>query len=161
VDVAYSARGFKMTCEPESERRMPTKPQHAKFSLYYAVACALARGHVWLDDFTEEAVNDPLVRDVEAKMRVEQHPEWRGMPPGIVTVTLADGRRLHKEVPIMQGAPERPLPYEAYVDKFRRCLAFTARPLRDDQVQGAIDLVGRLDSVDDVRALLPLLTSQE
>jgi len=52
VVVVYGPRGFKMTCQPEAERRLPDSPQHAKFSLYYVVACALARGHVDLEDFT-------------------------------------------------------------------------------------------------------------
>jgi len=155
VVVQYSARGFKMTCEPASERRLPTNPQHAKFSLYYMVACALARGKVWLDDFSPEAVADPLARDLAAKIRVEQHPEWRGLPPGIVTVTLKDGRRLHREVPQMAGSVERPFDWAQYVDKFRRCVAFAARPLDPARVETAIELVARLETLDDVTALVP------
>jgi len=158
VVVQYSARGFKMTCEPERERRLPTQPQHAKFSLYYTVACALVRGKVWLDDFTPEAVADPLVRDVAARIRVEQHPEWRGMPPGIVTVRLKDGRRLHQEVPLMAGSVERPFDYAQYADKFRRCVAFAARPLPTSKVEATLDFVANLESAADIRELVALLT---
>jgi len=158
IAVVYGARGFKMTCEPESERRLPAKAQHAKFSLYYVVASALVRGHVGLEDFTPEAVADPGVRQVASKIRVNLDPALRGMPGGDVTVRLRDGREIRREVPVVAGTPQRPLGYSAYAAKFRRCVEFAARPLSRDKVEAAIGLVADLDSADDARELVALLT---
>jgi 2-methylcitrate dehydratase PrpD len=158
VTVLYGPRGFRMTCEPESQRRIPTTPQHAKFSLYYVVASALARGHVGIEDFTPEAVADPLVRGVAGKINVDIDPAQRGMPPGIVTVTLKDGRQVRREVHAFKGTPERPCTWEEYAAKFRRCLSFAAKPIAPDNVEAAIDFVANLESAGDVRRLVELLT---
>lgn len=158
VSVVYGARGFKMTCEPENERRLPTKPQHAKFSLYYVVASALARGHVGIEDFTPEAVADPIVRDLCAKIRVEVDPALRGIPGGDVTVTLKNGRQIRRQVPVLKGTPERPCTYEEYAAKFRRCVAFAAKPIPESKVEAAIVFVANLESAKDVRELVSFLT---
>lgn len=158
IVVVYGARGFKMTCEPESERRLPTKPQHAKFSLYYVVACGLARGHVGLEDFTPEAVADPVVHDLAAKIRVDVDPALRGMPPGIVTVRLKDGRQVRREVPVLKGTPERPCSFAEYAAKFRRCVAFAAKPIPESKVEAAIEFVANLESAKNVRDLVSFLT---
>lgn len=158
VAVLYGPRGFKMTCEPESERRLPTSVQHAKFSLYYAVASALVRGRVGLEDFTPEAVADPQVRMVASKIRVNQDPGLRGIPKGDVTVRLKQGRQIRREVPVLTGTPERPLSYADCAAKFRRCVEFAANPLSKDKVEGAIDFVANLESVRNVRDVVTLLT---
>ena len=158
VSVIYSARAFRMTCEPESERRIPTTPQHAKFSLYYCVARGLAKGRVGLGDFTEETVTDPVVRDLCAKISVEIDPLIRGKPGGDVTVTLKDGRKLRRQVPITKGTPQRPCSYEEYAEKFRDCVTFAAKPISERNVAGTTDYVADLDSAKDVREIVRLLT---
>lgn len=158
VIVLYGPRGFKMTCEPESERRLATNVQHAKFSLYYVVASALARGHVGLEDFTAEAVADPEVRQVASRIRVMQDPALRGIPGGDVTVKLKEGPQIRRQVPVLTGTPERPLTYADCAAKFRRCVAFAARPLPKDKVEAAIDFVANLQSAGNVRDLVTLLT---
>jgi len=95
VVVTYTPGGYRMTCLPEVERRAPTSVQHAKFSLFYTVACALARGHVNLDDFSPSALADDMVQRLASRVRVEVDPNLgRVIPPGIVRVRLRDGREL-------------------------------------------------------------------
>lgn len=158
VSVLYGPRGFKMTCEPESERRVPTSVQHAKFSLYYGVASALARGHVGLEDFTPEAVADPQVRKIASQIQVKLDPGLRGLPKGDVTVKLKQGRQIRREVPVMTGTPERPLSYAECAAKFRRCIEFSAKPPSRDKIEAAIAFIANLESAENVRDLLSLLT---
>ena len=147
-----------MTCEPVEERRVPTKVQHAKFSLYYSVACALARGHVGLEDFTPEAIADEKVRRLAAKVNVVVDPEIkRVIPPGIVTVKLRDNRVLQRTVEYPKGTPENPVTFGDCAMKFRRCLDFSAKSLDQSKAEAAIDLVGSLESVKNFRMLSSLL----
>jgi 2-methylcitrate dehydratase PrpD len=157
VVVSYPRLGLRMSGEG-AERRKPSTVQHAKFSVYYTVACALARGHVGLEDFTEEALGDSLVREIVAKIRVEVDPALTGIPPGIVTVKMKDGRQLRREVPVLKGTPESPLSYAEYADKFRHCVAFAAKPISDSKIEAAIDFVANLESAKNVRELVSLLT---
>jgi 2-methylcitrate dehydratase PrpD len=156
VVVHYGPRGFKMTCEPEAERRLPTNPQHAKFSLYYNVACALVRGHVGIADFTPEALADETVRAVAAKIRVPIDPAPRSNRPARVIVRLRDGRELERDFPHLRGTPENPVSFDDCADKLRAALPFAARPLDPARIETAIGLVRELESVDDVRELVAL-----
>ena len=156
VIIPFTRGGFRMTCEPEAERRLPTVVQHAKFSLYYNVACALARGHVGLQDFTPQAIADETVRTLSAKIRVPIDPNLRTTRPGLVIVRLTDGRELRREVEHIKGSEGNPLRFEECVAKFRACLAFAARPLDPVKTEAAVALVAELETVDDVRQLVSL-----
>jgi len=146
-----------MTCEPTAERQVPTTVQHAKFSLAYNVACALVRGHVTLDDFTPEAIADPLVRELCTRVRAVVEPRFTQIiPPGDVTIRLKDGRELHHEVPYPKGTPENPVSFAECADKLRACLPFAARPLDSASVETAIAQVASLETVEDVRTLVSL-----
>jgi 2-methylcitrate dehydratase PrpD len=157
VIVTYGRLGFRMTGE-QAERRNPSTVQHAKFSVYYTVACALARGHVDLEDFTADALADPIVREIVTKTRVEVNPEFVGIFPGIVTLKMKDGRQLRREVPVLKGTPDNPLTFAEIADKFRSCVAFAAKPISERKVEAAIDFIANLESAKNVRELVSLLT---
>jgi 2-methylcitrate dehydratase PrpD len=157
VVVPYTAGGFRMTCEPEAERRLPTNPQHAKFSLYYNVACGLVHGRVGIADFTPEALADEQVRAVAAKIHVPIDPNPRSNRPARVAVRLRDGREVERGFEHLRGTPENPITFEECAAKLRACVPFAARPLDSERVEQAIRLVADLESVDDVRPLATLL----
>jgi 2-methylcitrate dehydratase PrpD len=159
VSVVYTKGGYNMTCEPLEERRVPSNVQHAKFSLFYNVACALVRGHVNLEDFTPDAIADETVRNLAAKINVLVDPSiQRIIPPGIVTVKLKDGRELMRRVDFGKGTPENPVTFDDCAGKFRRCLAFAAKPLDSKKTESVVDLVAHLEDVQDIRQLAALLT---
>lgn len=160
VVVVYTRGGYTMTCEPEPQRRIPSSVQHAKFSLYYNVACALARGRVDLEDFTPAALADERVRQLIPRIHVEVDPSLtQVIPPGVVTVRLKDGREMHRRLEHVRGTPEDPLSFDDCVAKLRRCLAFAARPLDPDKVEAAIWRVRRLEAEGDVGELARLLVA--
>jgi 2-methylcitrate dehydratase PrpD len=160
VDVVYTAGGHNMTCEP-AERRQPTTSQHAKFSLFYNLACALVRGHVWLQDFTTEAVRDPEVQKLASRIRVEVDPALRDViPPGNVCLTLRDGRQLHKLVPHALGTPQNPVTFADCAAKLRSAGAYAALPLEESKLERVVELVGQLEQQRDVSCLIPLLLSR-
>jgi 2-methylcitrate dehydratase PrpD len=154
VIVPYTRGGFRMTCEPEAERRVPTVVQHAKFSLYYNVACALARGHVGLEDFTPAALADETVRELAAKIHAPIDPSPRTNRPALVIVRRKDGRELRRDFQHLKGSPENPIGFDDCAAKLRGCLPFAARPLDRGRVETAIGLIAQLEAVADVRELV-------
>ena len=160
VVVTYTMGGYRMTCLPEVERRAPTNVQHAKFSLFYTVACALARGHVDLGDFTSSALADEVVQRLASRVRVEVDPNLgRVIPPGIVRVRLRDGRELSMRVEHLRGTPEDPVRFADCVAKLRLCAGHAARPLAADRVEAVVELVALLEQQDDVGPLAGLLAA--
>ena len=73
--------------------------------------------------------------------------------PGWVRVQLRDGRELEARVPHGRGGPERPLPAEALVDKFRDN---ARRALPAARVAALERAVLELDRLKSVRDLMPL-----
>ena len=96
--------------EPAAEKMTPRSEYEGKFSLQYAVASMLVRGHVGVSDFTGAAIADPAVLAVAAKVSHEPrafatYPEAF---PGAARIVLASGETLECALPYQKGAPENP-----------------------------------------------------
>jgi 2-methylcitrate dehydratase PrpD len=156
VDCFIAPREMPVVCEPRATKCAPQNDYDAKFSLPYAVACMLLRGHVDLDDFTPEAIRNPAVLDLAA--RVDCHPDssadYPRHFPGRLRVTLGDGRSFECSEPINRGGPERPLSLEEVREKYRRN---ACRALPPRQVAALMDAVERIDRLPSVRAIGDLL----
>jgi len=126
-----------------------------KFSVYHGAAIGLVRGKAGLQEYTDEAVNDPHIRRVrEAATAVGD--------PGVtedqahIEVELADGRRLTHFVEASLGNLNRPLTDRQLEEKFRD-QAVLAIPAA--KVEEAIALCWHVSELPDVgelvRAALP------
>ena len=94
VVVTVPEAGVSLVLEPAAQKKVPRSDYEGKFSLQYSVASMLVRGHVAVSDFTDDAISDPAVLGVAAKVSYET-PEYATYPqafPGGVRVRL-DGRR--------------------------------------------------------------------
>jgi 2-methylcitrate dehydratase PrpD len=117
----------------------PRTGLEAKFSMQFAMACALVAGRVGLpeleDAFVQRADIQALMRRVEVLPEDrEAHDRAGEAPEDIVVVETRDGARFSRAVDYVRGGPEKPLrPGELYA-KFEACLAAggvtaPARPL--------------------------------
>lgn len=112
-----SARLVVHPLTPKVASKDPTSPLAAKFSVAFCVALAL-RGHrASARDFSLERIADRAIVDLAAK--VEVVPE-QGMAASSarLEVSLADGRKLHAEVPVSLGNPENPMSWDDLREKF-------------------------------------------
>ncbi|WP_167772603.1 MmgE/PrpD family protein [Ramlibacter henchirensis] len=105
----------------------PETALDAKFSAQYTVACALARGHVDLQDLTDETVKAPDVQQLLRKVRVATQAERDPLEPLFspqdrLIVRLRDGSRLEAE-PVHRalGHASRPIGDAALRQKFLTC----------------------------------------
>jgi 2-methylcitrate dehydratase PrpD len=102
---------------------MPGSPLEGKFSLHFCIAAALLHGPVTLATFSDERVQDPAVRALIPKIRMELDPRWKddGEFATEVTVETEDGDRLARFVPLAQGKPARGFSRERLNAKFTDC----------------------------------------
>ena len=70
-----------------------------------------------------------------------------------MTVHLRIGTALSCLCETMLANPARPLTREQHLAKFRRCLDFAATPLLPGAAERLIDMIDRLEKLDDVRRL--------
>jgi 2-methylcitrate dehydratase PrpD len=129
----------------------------AKFSLPYALAVAVANRRVVLADFDAENLTNDRYLSLASKV----HPVYEESP----TAPAAAISPLTVSIETVHGTfsqtVERPRGLEkaSLVDKFRDCASRSVQPLSATQVERVIDLVERLDEVEDVRELTAALTA--
>ncbi|NND49889.1 MAG: MmgE/PrpD family protein, partial [Rhizobiales bacterium] len=145
----------------------PQTGLEGKTSISYAVSRALIDRRMGLAQFTDEKVQDPQVRQLMKKVRVEVLPEYSkdggGLEvnaiaaPAIVEITLSDGRTLSRRVEYYRGDPNRPLSPDDVAGKFRDCAGMV---LASERTENVLDLMINLESLKDTNELVTLLTPQ-
>jgi 2-methylcitrate dehydratase PrpD len=160
VTVTVPAAGVSLVLEPAGQKCVPRSDYEGKFSLQYSVASMLVRGHVAVSDFTEEAIADPAVLAVAAKV-VYETPEYPTYPqafPGGVRVTLVTGETLAGDFPYQKGGPENPLSPAEVSAKFRGNAQLCISSASVDALEEAI--LSLEDQADVSAALAPLMLSE-
>lgn len=139
-------------------QKRPATGLAGKFSITYTVAAALLDGRVDIDTFTDERHADPGLQDLIPRIEITLNPDVRAMDFSQawsrVTVTLDDGRILTARVDRPLGIWDNPLPWDGWVAKYRDC---ALRAIPEEQVEDLLDLVSRLEELNDVAGLMPLL----
>jgi 2-methylcitrate dehydratase PrpD len=108
--------------EPLADKQRPPNGYAAKFSTPYCLAYGFVHGGVGLDAFTDEAVRDPRVRAVAAKVRYVIDPDnpYPHNYTGHIRAVLGDGRVVEERQPHLRGGAREPLTREDIEEKFRR-----------------------------------------
>jgi len=145
-----------LLCTPEDAKKSPRSPVDAQFSIPWGVASALVGKRVGLDDFTESAIKNPAVLELTRKMRLEVDDALSkpGPDPTRVKIITREGKIFEKTILVPLGSLERPMSFENCAAKFRDC----AKNLDPASVDQMIELVGKLEQVDDIRKIIQLMT---
>jgi 2-methylcitrate dehydratase PrpD len=135
--------------EPLAEKRRPTTPYGAKFSLPYCIALVLVEGQAGVDGFSDTRTRDPRILEVAEKVRYVLDPT---MPypqrfTGHVRVELADGRVLEETQDAPRGGQEYPLAPAELHEKFR---VNAARTLPAAQVAMLLEQLVQIERAADV-----------
>jgi 2-methylcitrate dehydratase PrpD len=150
-----AAEIHRMLAEPVERKRSPQTVIDAKFSLSFAVALALVRGQLTLDDFAAATLQDPHVRELASRVHVAVRPDWGRdrAASGQLSIVLADGRVFGGEVSQALGGPANPLSTPALIEKFVDCCGRAAKPLRAAVARELAGKILAIDEVDDVRTV--------
>ena len=135
-----------MLSRPVARKARPESAIDAKFSIPFTTAHALVHGSVTLDSFGPGALSDPAVLALAARVQPVDAPGWgrAQAASGALTLLLADGTRLHRDVPQAAGHPGAPLADEELVAKFIACAARARRPMPANRAEGLARHILRL-----------------
>jgi 2-methylcitrate dehydratase PrpD len=167
IDAAL-ALSRRLACAPQSirvlaygdairfcDRANPASTIEAKFSLQHAVAVTLVRGAPVLADFEPQAIQDPAVAAMRARITVQCDPEIdRAYPDrygAALVATAADGTTLRVDAPDALGDPACPLQSDAIAAKARTLMAFGG--LEDRHIEALLDAVVSLPAAKDMLSL--------
>jgi 2-methylcitrate dehydratase PrpD len=133
----------------------------AQYGVQYHVALVLARGVVAVDDFESERWNEPAIRELRARIRVEHAPELDARYPDIdsseIVAQLVDGTMLRRRLDAPPGSPDNPMTRDEMREKFD---ALAARALPRTQADELADFIATMNAATRMRSLGPLLATR-
>jgi 2-methylcitrate dehydratase PrpD len=159
-EVLVLVAGLAERCSlPLDERRKPISTLDAKFSVPFSVAVALVKGQAAIEDFTPEGIKDPAVLEIAEKINARHEPSFdiKGVTPGQVDIKTKSGQVFSKLVQVPRGNPGNPMTTEEIIKKFKECMAFSAKPIPESNIEQAIDTIMNLESMSNVEQVMCLL----
>lgn len=132
-----------------------TRGLQGKFSVYHGAAVGLVRGKAGIQEYTDEAVNDPAIKRVRESTTAVGDPSLTEDQANI-EVELNTGEKISRFVERSLGNIHRPMTDQQLDDKFRDQAVLALPP---DQVERVIDLCWRIDQLADVNELVQACVS--
>lgn len=119
--------------EPLSEKRNPTTPYSAKFSVPFCVAAGIIYGKAGLAQFTEQQINDQEILNLCSKISYEIDPlnEYPKNYSGEIEITLNNLEMIRETQSSLRGGKLFPLDQSEVEEKFFDNLKFGNLSLRE------------------------------
>jgi 2-methylcitrate dehydratase PrpD len=150
-------RGAPRIMEERHTARAPQDVLGGQYSLPFTTAVALTRDMSNPLVYDDEAIRDPVVRDLAQRIELEPLEEAIHEGPGVwpaeVLLEVA-GERHTLRTRSYKGSPRNPFTWEEACEKFRR---YTASVLGPQRATTIIDAVGRLERVTDMAEVTRLI----
>ena len=157
IELGVATAVLRTIAQPEEEKARPKTGYAAQFSGPFTVATALAGGGglgVSLDDFTDEAVKDPVKLDLASRVRCVADAECdRIFPnqfPAVLRVRLKSGEAREARISHNRGGPENPLSDEELEVKFRANAGRVLQGERVEKLRSALEALEGSETVEDL-----------
>ncbi len=161
LSVSVTGRQYRLLYESFEARRRPQTSTDAKYSIPFTLGVAATRRKVVIKDFTPDGLKDTAVLQMAQKVTVKidpKHPELKDTPNStIVEIKTKDGKQYSKRVDFAYGDPRKPIAMVDLVEKFGDCVSYSAKPISKAKVEEAINMVNKLEEVEDVSRVIRLL----
>jgi 2-methylcitrate dehydratase len=158
VEIASHEAGYTILGR-DPEKWNPMTKETADHSLPYIVAMALLEGKIDNSTYAEKKYRDPKIIDFLKKTTVVEDKELSAKYPEAVankiTVKLASGKVVTKQVDYHKGHPKNPMSDKEVEAKFDR---LSKKYLNKNQSRRILDTIWSLEQVKDVSKVVSLLT---
>ncbi len=155
IHVDLPPLGFRLVGRPMVHR---PAPNYARLCIPYVAAAEVLYGAVDPTTFTPDRLHGADVETLGRRVVTAEkpHPNPNAFFPQSLTLELADGQRIVREIPHAWGHPLAPLTPQEREDKFRLCWRLT-RSGSEDRMEQALDWLKALASQQDVSPVAGLL----
>jgi 2-methylcitrate dehydratase len=158
IEIATTRRGYEQAGR-DPEKWTPHNRDTADHSLPYITARAMLDGDIHNGSYTAEKLAEPRVLALMRKTTVKEDPSFakpKGNAPSTrLTVTLADGKQIVREVNELPGFPGQPMSRADIERKFRGNAARWPK----ERTDAVLQTLWALEKVEDVPALLGQLAA--
>jgi len=135
---------------------------YARLCVAYVAACALLRGTIAPEDFTDAAYVDPARQALARVIRMEAVAgDPNALTPIEIEMTLQDGTVRSLRLDHVYGAPEKPMDRAAVLDKFHGNCARARGAPDSGQAEALIAAVDDLENLPDVTRLIDLMVPKD
>jgi len=164
VEVRLNRQAYNLVCEPMQFKRRPRSVVDAQFSVPFTVAATIVRGGVSLDTFTEKSIRDLEILEMAQRVEATVDPGiearyGRGIAPEIVEVRTTGGETHVRLVEHVRGSPGAPMSLDEVKEKFRGCVAYSAKPVPMENLEELLGAATDLEKLGDVSSLIEPLTT--
>ncbi len=152
IRVLLPAAAIDTVCEPRAAKLAPGDIAAAQFSVYFSVACAVVRRQFTLHEMSAEALHDPAIRALAAKVEyaIDSQSNFPQHYSGGVEIITNDGRVLGAREDVNAGSLDNPLEPAAIEAKF---MANAQRVLPRARAEEIREHVLDIESCDEISAL--------
>jgi Uncharacterized protein involved in propionate catabolism len=138
----------------------PETTVQAQFSIPYTVACALMKGSVTLNDFTEPGIQNSAIRALASKIDVVVDKDLeRGWPRTMSPIRMVadtDQGSFEIRVDAPRGSVERPMTSEEFGSKLENCLEISGLHWPPDTIEKFSTAISGLERAPDISDLVGL-----
>ncbi|MCR8869807.1 MmgE/PrpD family protein [Peribacillus frigoritolerans] len=132
-----------------TDKLNPQSIYAAKFSIQFCTALALVKKSVGLEDFNEETLNNPKIRNLMNKIEVIIEPTINQLYPhqwgAKLEIDMIGGKQITKVTSFPKGDPENALTKEEYVKKFKKL----TKEIGDfDELIESIESLEKVETID-------------
>jgi len=161
IVVYIDQTAYAFNFEPEQEKKRPNTVPAAQFSIPYAVGVAVVYRDVTLNSFTKDGIKDEKVLGIASRVRAVVEPELTAVPsaqaPCLIEIKTKRGKVGPRRVDHVKGGPHNPMTLEECIEKFRKCVDFSIKPLPKENTEEVIDMVKGLEDVSNIAGIPRLL----
>jgi 2-methylcitrate dehydratase PrpD len=160
--IVYGGQPVYALSQPPEIKNAPRTIIDAQFSVPWVTATALVKGKVTVDDFTDQSIRNPAILQLARKIqsRLEPSMNRHGVGPGGVVIIMKDGTKYTEEVEHCLGSVERPMTFDDCARKFRECSHSSMIPLSSAAADKVIDMIDRMEKLDDATEIIRLCSGE-
>ena len=162
ITVRVPEQMYTMCCHPLDKKRRPKTHVEAQFSTPYTVAAAIVKGDVFIDELSDQAINDPDILELAQRVTPIIDSECQTdlvIGSTIMEIKTHGGQELSKKIKFPRGNPKNPVDMDGVKEKFRKCVKYSIHPFSDDQIDKMVDILSDIEQIDDVSKLAHVLVT--
>lgn len=133
----------------------------AQFCAIYAGAAGIVRGDLFIGEFDEAVIKDPVIAELAGKAKTvidESIKEPTAKTPVTMEIKTKDGKVFKEKVQYLKGHPKNFMSKDEFVAKFKKCIDFSATKIPEANLSEIMKLPDRLEQLTDVSDIPGLLT---
>ncbi len=160
VDITVPPYTYKLVGHPFEIGDNPKV--NAQFSIQYCVANALLRKSSKLSHFEESFIKDPRITALTKRINIieDKALEARGHTPLDLRVVTRSGNEYFRAMDIAPGFPGNELSGKDHEERFWDCMEFAGERIARKSAEKILSLVDGIETLEDIRMVVPLLLSK-